>query len=245
MKLKVIHPDWPLQEKVSALTTTRLGGVSQRPYNEFNLALHVGDKRENVLANRSLLYEQFSLKREPCWLQQTHSNRVVDASFVKADNEQADASYTTSLNTICAVLTADCLPILLSDEEGSCIGVVHVGWRGLLAGVIQRTVAAMAASAKPTFAWLGPAIGPRKFEVGSDVHRPFVEQNVTFEDAFIPNIAGKWNLDIYRAAKVVLAAADIINVYGGNYCTFTDREQFFSYRRSSRTGRMATLIWRK
>lgn len=245
MTLQVIYPDWPLQEKVCALTTTRLGGVSQSPYNEFNLALHVGDKDEHVLANRSLLCEQLALNREPCWLQQTHSNRVVDASFVKADNEQADASYTTSFDTICAVLTADCLPILLSDEQGYCVGVVHVGWRGLLAGVIQQTVAAMAASAKPKFAWLGPAIGPQKFEVGGDVHQPFAEQNANLEDAFTPKSAGKWNLDIYRAAKIVLAAADIINVYGGNYCTFTDRERFFSYRRSSRTGRMATLIWRK
>ena len=245
MKLPVIYPDWPLQERVHALTTTRLGGYSHSPYNEFNLAVHVGDKNNHVAANRLLLREQFSLNQEPCWLQQIHSNRVVDASRYVADHEQADASYTTSCETICAVLTADCLPILLSDEQGACVGVVHAGWRGLLAGVIQQTIIAMTTYAKPTFAWLGPAIGPQAFEIGSDVYEPFVTQNAVFEGAFTEKTVGKWNLDIYEAAKVVLLAADIHNIYGGNFCTFTDQEQFFSYRRSSKTGRMATLIWRK
>ena len=245
MKFQAIYPNWPLGKKVNALTTTRTGGHGQVPFNDFNLALHVGDKPEVVLANRILLCEQLGLKQQPRWLQQTHSNKVVDASSVAPDCAQVDASYTTEVGVICAVLTADCLPILLSDKNGSCVGVVHAGWRGLLGGVIQQTIRAMSACCKPQYAWLGPAIGPGVFEVGSDVFEPFVAQDSRLRQAFVNSKAGKWKLDIYQAAKIVLAAADISDVYGGDYCTYTNNEQFFSYRRERMTGRMATLIWIK
>ena len=146
-------------------------------------------------------------------------------------------------SVICAVLTADCLPVLLADRDGTCVGVAHAGWRGLLAGVIQNTVQAMSTAARPVFAWLGPAIGPRAFEVGIEVYEAFIQQRAEFEIAFTPTGQGKWLLDIYQAAKIILASADITDVYGGNFCTYTDHERFYSYRRAPRTGRMATIIW--
>ena len=241
--LQVITPDWPLLNKVSALTTTRSGGVSQPPYDTLNLALHVGDLDTQVIANRMMLQEQLQVMQEPKWLQQTHSDLVVDAATVNTDIVNADASYTTEPGVVCAVLTADCLPIVFSDENGHCVGIAHAGWRGLLKGIIQRTIEAMSLHTRPAYAWLGPAIGPQAFEVGEDVYKSYTQQNAVFEQVFTASGPGKWKLDIYRAAKIVLAAADILNVYGGDYCTYTDDELFFSYRRSQRTGRMATLVW--
>ena len=243
MKFAAIYPDWPLGNKINALTTVRVGGASQIPFDSFNLALHVGDERSHVMANRATLRQQLQLNQEPKWLQQIHSNTVVEASAITPDSAQADASYTTQAGIVCAVLTADCLPILVSDVDGSCVGVIHAGWRGLLAGVIQQTIKAMSAYAKPYYVWLGPAIGPTAFQVGSDVLEPLVAQDSSFERAFVSDGSGKWKLDIYQVAKIVLAAADISAVYGGNFCTYTDSERFFSYRRESTTGRMATLIW--
>ena len=243
--IRKITPDWPLQGRVSALTTTRIGGTSQPPYDTLNLALHVGDQRQQVIANRNTLCHHLSLSEQPKWLQQTHSDLVVNATSVTPDQTFADASYTTEPGVVCAVLTADCLPIVFSDKSGSCIGIAHAGWRGLLQGIIQRTVEAMSTHSRPTCAWLGPAIGPRVFEVGDDVYMPYTRQNSSFKQAFTTFGPGRWKLDIYQAAKIVLAAADIFEVYGGDYCTFTDDELFYSYRRSHRTGRMATLVWVK
>ncbi len=243
--LREITPDWPLQDRVSALTTTRNGGVSVSPYDTLNLALHVGDQEPRVIANRTMLRERLQLAQEPKWLQQTHSNKVVDAAKVHADAVIADASYTTEPDVACAVLTADCLPIVFSDESGACVGIAHAGWRGLLQGIIQSTVAAMSTCSPPAYAWLGPAIGPQAFEVGDDVYLPYTRQNAAFEEAFTAIGPGKWRLDIYRAAKIVLAAADIFSVYGGDYCTYSDDEYFYSYRRSHCTGRIATLVWIK
>lgn len=245
MMVQRIVPDWPLQDRVSALTTTRCGGHSQPPYASFNLALHVGDSAQHVHANRAHLRQYFSFAQEPKWLHQTHSDIVVDAASVDADKFNADASYTTEPGVVCAVLTADCLPVVLSDKLGSCVGVVHAGWRGLLKGVVQRTIDAMSVHSRPEYAWLGPAIGPAVFDVGEDVYRPYLQHNRSFERAFAHAKTNKWKLDLYTAAKIVLNAADITKVYGGEYCTFTDSENFYSYRRSNCTGRMATLIWIK
>ena len=245
MKFHCVIPDWPLHDKVGALTSCRTEGNSFAPFDGFNLALHVGDQYEHVVANRVLLREQLQLNQEPKWLQQTHSDTVVNASSIIPDKVSADASYTNNVGVVCAVLTADCLPIVFSDKRGTCVGIAHAGWRGLLKGIIQRTIEAMSTTAEVDYAWLGPAIGPKVFEVGEDVYEPYRQQNQALQHAFSSKGTGKWNLDIYKAAKIVLAAADISNVYGGDYCTYTDSERFYSYRRSKRTGRMATLIWIK
>lgn len=245
MSLKFISPDWPLADKVNAFTTTRLGGVSVSPYNDLNLALHVGDQAESVIKNRSLLNKQLPIGVSCKWINQTHSNIVVNASEIEPDSIEADASFTIDRNIVCAVLTADCLPILFSDQNGECVGVTHVGWRGLLDGIIQKTIEAMSAYKKPDYAWLGPAIGPTAFEVGEDIYTGYIQRDPNFEAAFTTKVAGKWNFDIYLAAKVVLSAADIPYVYGGVFCTYNDEQQFFSYRRNAMTGRMATLITRR
>ena len=245
MTLQLITPDWPFNDKVVAFTTMRTNGFSQSPYDSFNLAIHVQDRDKDVLKNRAYLEEQLGFKSAPKWLRQTHSKIVMRAEDVDIDNTEADASFTTQKNQICAVLTADCLPVLLADAEGQCVAAVHAGWQGLLKGVIQETIKAMSAEVKPEYAWLGPAIGPKAFEVGEDVYEPYIQENPEYENAFKVKKQGKWYLDIYTAAKVVLTAADITKIYGGSHCTYTEREQFFSFRRNATTGRMATIIMRK
>lgn len=245
MSLQLIYPDWPLRDKVTAFTTSRIGGVSAKPYNEFNAALHVGDDEKNVLTNRNNIKQYLSDGVDVKWLKQTHSTIAVDAASIDADVIDADASFSTSNNVACAVLTADCLPLLLSDHNGECIGATHAGWRGLVDGVIENTIKAMSQYIKPSHVWLGPAIGPSAFEVGEDVFEDYMKRNANFESCFKIKNPGKWNLDIYQAAKIVLRAADITNIYGGLYCTYSDKDQFFSYRRNAVTGRMATIIARR
>ena len=243
VKNDVIVPDWPLHNRVKALATSRNGGCSLPPFDECNLALHVGDNVEHVLANRAKLRSLHQIPNEPRWLCQQHGNLVVDAAKIDPDTAKADGVFTTQTEVVCAVLTADCLPILLSDAQGTCVGAVHAGWRGLLAGVIQKTIARMAEFTKPEYAWLGPAIGPTVFEVGEDVFIPYVSENDHLREAFTPASPGKWKLNIYQAAKVVLRAADTNHIFGGNHCTYSEEKRFYSYRRDSETGRNATLIW--
>ena len=243
----LIYPNWPLQDKVNAFTTTRNGGVSSAPFDSFNLAMHVHDDAADVQANRQQLQKYLSDQVQIKWLKQVHGNHVVNASAIAADEVEADAAFTTDEHIACAVLTADCLPILISDKNGECIAAVHAGWRGVINGVITNTISAMSSHVKPSYAWLGPAIGPSVFEVGEDVCDAYNQTDFAFKDCFIeknthPKKTGKWNLNIYQAAKVVLNAADISNVYGGEYCTFNDSDQFYSYRRNAVTGRMATII---
>ncbi len=245
MTLQLIYPDWPLNEKVCAFTTTRSGGMSQAPYDSFNLALHVEDQVENVVKNRLILNDQMSFESSPKWLQQTHSDIVLMSEDILPDTIEADASFTISKNEICAVLTADCLPVLFSDRHGECVGAAHAGWQGLAKGILQKTIQAMSQYVKPEYAWLGPAIGPASFEVGEDVYEAYMQSNPEYKQAFKVKESGKWNLDIYQAAKIVLEAADIPYVYGGTYCTYQDEKLFYSYRRNSKTGRMATIIMRK
>lgn len=249
MMSPLIYPDWPLKDKVLAFTTTRIGGVSQAPYNDFNLAMHVNDNLSDVVANRQKLQEYIP-EIEIKWLKQIHSNKVVNAASIDADLVKADAAFAVDNNIACAVLTADCLPILLTDERGECVAAIHAGWRGLLNGVVNNTALAMSKYKKPSYAWLGPAIGPHVFEVGEDVYEGYMQSNHAFKNSFTVKKTDikkspKWNLDIYQAAKVVLNMADIFNVYGGGLCTYTDSDQFFSYRRQAITGRMATVITKR
>lgn len=236
-----IVPDWPAPANVHALVTTRHGGVSVAPYASINLGDHVGDDPAAVAANRRML--QASLPTEPVWLKQVHGSGIADADHALGVPE-ADGSVARRPGVICAVLTADCLPILLCDRAGTVVAAAHAGWRGLADGVIEAVVKTMAIEAGEILAWLGPAIGPRAFEVGDEVRQIFMARDPAAEQAFIPSAsAGKWLADIYLLARQRLARIGVKRVYGGEYCTHADMERFFSYRRDGVTGRMASLVW--
>ena len=235
-------PDWPAPANIHAATTLRTGGVSQGSYASLNPAAHVGDDTDRVRQNRRIIREMLDLPDEPVWLDQVHSNRAVKA-LKTTSLQQADASYTDEPSIVCAVMTADCLPLLVCSSDGTQVAAIHAGWRGLLAGVISNTVAAMQ---KQVFlVWLGPAIGPDCFEVGSEVRDAFLHKSMEFNPAFKAQSNSKWLADIYQLARVELSAIGITKVYGGTHCTFTEHERFYSYRRDAQTGRMATLIWRE
>ncbi len=236
-----IEADWPAPEGVRAVTTLRAGGCSRGAYASCNLALHVGDNPRYVTANRRLLRERLALPSDPIWLRQVHGARAVRAEAGRL--AAADASYTRRAGVVCAVLTADCLPILLCDRSGSCLAAVHAGWRGLVAGVVEATIKAMQADS--LIAWLGPAIGPEAFEVGEDVRQAFLRKAAEFAAAFRSKDAGKWLADLPALARFILHRAGVEDIYGGGLCTYAAPERFFSYRRDGVTGRMATLIWRQ
>lgn len=237
-----IRPDWPAPAQVIAGTSCRSGGVSQGPYATLNLAAHVGDDPAAVAANRARL----GLPADPCWLQQVHGTQVavLEAGAVPGALE-ADAAYSRSPEVICAVLTADCLPVLLCDSFGQEVAAVHAGWRGLQAGVIEAALARFQAPATQLMAWLGPAIGPRVYEVGEDVRRAFVDHEATANDAFSATRPGHWLMDIYQLARQRLHRQGVKQISGGEYCTYNDAQRFYSYRRDGTTGRMATVIWRQ
>ncbi len=234
-----ILPDWPAPSGVRALSTTRRGGVSIAPWQSFNLASHVGDDPQAVAANRALLRRE--LPAEPVWLEQVHGIRCVDSALTSMDRK-ADASFTRQRGIVCAVLTADCLPVLLCDDRATVVGIAHAGWRGLAAGVIEETVAAMREPGRHLLAWLGPAIGPQAFEVGGEVRDLFVAGDRRAENAFAA-ANGKWMCDIHRLARLRLDALGIERVSATDRCTVGDEESFYSYRRDGVTGRMASLIW--
>ena len=238
--------------RVKAISTTRFGGVSRSPWNEMNLGLHVGDDRESVLQNRARLREELGLKNEPVWLNQVHGVEVVPADTTKGIVD-ADASFTCRTDTPCVVMTADCLPVLFADVGGQCVAAAHAGWRGLLDGVLEATVSSMPLEPSQILAWLGPAIGPTAFEVGDEVYSRFLAHSLQSEIAFTPGTTGKWMMDIYKLARLRLADAGVSQIYGGDWCTYSDKidergkpgdePRFFSYRRDQQTGRMASLIW--
>ncbi len=235
-------PDWPAPANIHAATTLRTGGVSQGSYSSLNPAAHVSDDSESVRQNRRIIREMLDLPSDPVWLNQIHSNRAVKA-IKTASLQQADASYTNEPDVVCAVMTADCLPLLVCSTDGTQIAAIHAGWRGLLAGVISNTLVAM--QQQDLLVWLGPAIGPDCFEVGVEVRDVFLEKSAGFNNAFKEQSNDKWLADIYQLARVELAALGITKVYGGKNCTVTEHERFYSYRRDTQTGRMATLIWRE
>lgn len=237
-------PDWPAPPNVHARVTTRAGGVSVGPYASFNLGDHVGDDPTAVAANRTVLRQL--VPAEPIWLNQVHGIRCVDAAAVR--DTEADASFTRAPNTVCAVLTADCLPLLLCNKGGTVVAAAHAGWRGLAAGVIEAAVAAMGVPAESLLTWLGPAIGPDHFEVGGEVRELFMAHDAAAAEAFRPRPNGKWLCDIYALARQRLAGLGVRRSFGGNeagagFCTVRERERFYSYRRDGTTGRFASLIW--
>lgn len=233
-----ITPDWPAPPNVRALITTRSGGVSLGPYASMNPADHVGDEPQAVAANRVLL--RAALPSEPFWLKQIHSEIVAEAGIGPVE---ADACIARGAKQVCAVLTADCLPVLLCAIDGSVVGAAHAGWRGLCAGVLEHTVAAMGIHGAQVLAYLGPAIGPRAFEVGSEVREAFMAFDPPAAAAFAPQANGKYLADLYLLARQRLATVGVTQVYGGGECTYRDAERFYSYRRDGATGRMATLVW--
>lgn len=241
LELNFIIPDWPAPSRIHALSTTRGGGVSLPPYDSLNLGDHVGDDPGAVAENRRRLVNALSLPSEPRWLSQVHGTCAADAAQVSTPCE-ADASHTDRPGVVCAVLTADCLPVLLCSRDGKHVAAVHAGWRGLLNGVIEGTIEAMA-SESALIAWLGPAIGPQAFEVGEEVRQAFLAVDEAAKKAFVRSPAGRWLADIYALARLRLQRADVSEVYGGDHCTYSESERFFSYRRDGRTGRMASLIW--
>jgi hypothetical protein len=245
-----IIPDWPAPANVRALQTTRDGGVSVGAYATFNLGDHVGDDPVAVARNRALL--RGSLPAEPVWLKQVHGNIVADADRTEGVPD-ADAALARQPGKVCAVMTADCLPLLLCDEAGTVVAAAHAGWRGLAGGVVEATVKAMSVAPERLLVWLGPAIGPLAFEVGEEVRLAFMSHDPQAAKAFVPFPSlstqhsalstKKWLADIYLLARQRLALLGVERVYGGGLCTYTDAERFYSYRRDQATGRMASLIW--
>ncbi len=237
-----VEPNWPAPPGIRALTTLRRGGYSQQPFDGLNLADHVGDDPAAVMCNRQLLNRSLKLPSEPAWLTQVHGIEVVEAGVVP-EGWEADALFSRIPGQICAVLTADCLPLLLCSRTGDRGAAVHAGWRGLAAGVIEATLDRLAIPGDEMMAWLGPAIGPECFEVGVEVRDTFLRHAPEAEAAFKTNSPGHWLADIYQLARLRLTACGVTAVWGGEQCTVTDKERFYSYRRDGRTGRMATLIW--
>ncbi|MGE5945660.1 MAG: peptidoglycan editing factor PgeF [Betaproteobacteria bacterium] len=233
-------PDWAVPANVRALQTTRQGGVSTAPWASFNLGDHVGDDPVAVAANREALRSR--LPAEPIWLTQVHGTVAVDVDR-RPKNAEGDAAVARQPGRICAIMTADCLPVLCCDRSGSVVGAAHAGWRGLLAGVLESTVAAMAVPPGEVLAWLGPAIGPQNFVVGEEVRSAYVAHDPQAVDAFAPCSSGKWLCDLYRLARQRLQRIGVEAVSGGRECTFSDSGRYFSYRRDGVTGRMASLIW--
>ncbi|ALI02187.1 peptidoglycan editing factor PgeF [Pseudomonas sp. FW306-02-F02-AA] len=232
-------PDWPAPAGVKACVTTRAGGVSLAPFDSLNLGDHVDDNPEAVAENRRRLTDHFSI--QPAWLQQVHGVTVAYADPTAVAT--ADASWTATPGIACTAMTADCLPALFCDRAGTRVAAAHAGWRGLAAGVLEATVESLAVDPAEVLVWLGPAIGPKAFEVGPEVREAFVRQLAETDQAFVPSHnAGKLMADIYTLARLRLAACGVTAVYGGGFCTVTD-PRFFSYRRSPRTGRFASLVW--
>ncbi|EGV32915.1 Multi-copper polyphenol oxidoreductase, laccase [Thiorhodococcus drewsii AZ1] len=239
-----ILPDWPAPANVRAVSTTRVGGLSCGPYASLNLADHVGDDSGAVERNRRRLVQSLNLPGEPCWLNQVHGCRVVGAD---ADGADADASVATEPGAVCAVMTADCLPLLICDDRGTRVAAVHAGWRGLAGGVIESAIDAVGGAPERLLVWLGPAIGPDAFEVGPEVREAFVAGSPEAVDAFRSSAGGskdeRWLADLFTLARQRLARRGVRRVFGGGDCTLSQPERFFSYRRDGVTGRMASLIW--
>jgi YfiH family protein len=234
-----LMPQWPAPAKVKTCVTTRSGGVSAMPFDSLNLGEHVGDDPQAVAKNRQRLVSLLGCK--PAWLQQVHGVAVAEAN--PALVLEADASWTSTAGIACTVMTADCLPVLFCDRAGTRVAAAHAGWRGLAAGVLESTLEQLAVPVDQVLVWLGPAIGPKAFEVGAEVREAFVAQQRQATAAFLPSAnPDKFMADIYQLARFRLAACGVDAVYGGDFCTYSDL-RFFSYRRSVQTGRFASMIW--
>ncbi|MCK3657728.1 laccase [Pasteurellaceae bacterium Pebbles2] len=246
--MTAVFPNWQAQhnvpKQVHALTTVRSGGVSLAPFDSFNLGNHVGDDKTAVQKNRVLLTEKFALPQAPLFLNQTHSTRIISLPY-SGDDLNADAVYTNQPKQVCLVMTADCLPVLFTNKNGTEVAAAHAGWRGLCDGVLEETVRCFQSPPNEIIAWFGPAIGATAFQVGQDVVEQFVAKDPQAIQAFRPDptTQGKYLGNIYQLATQRLNALGITQISGGEHCTVNEAERFFSYRRDGKTGRMASLIW--
>ncbi|MCG5515304.1 MULTISPECIES: peptidoglycan editing factor PgeF [unclassified Ectothiorhodospira] len=239
-----IMPQWPVPQGVKAAVTTRAGGVSHPPHDSLNLGLGNGDDPAAVMENRHRLRQALNLPNEPAWLHQVHGFQVVEAREVNPDKPpKADATITRIPGVVCAVLTADCLPVLFCDRVGGQVAAAHAGWRGLVAGVLEATVEAFDCPPMDVIAWLGPCIGPQAFEVGSEVRQAFIDDDPGADAAFVPSPQGRWLADLHRLARRRLHDCGVTQIASIEACTHSDPERFYSYRRDGETGRMASLIW--
>lgn len=236
-----IVPDWAAPRCVRAFTTTRAGGVSEGEYAALNLGLSSGDAPGRVARNREIL--RAALPGDPPYLRQVHGVELADLDLPAEGQRTADAATTTRPGVVAGVLTADCMPLLLADAAGTRVAVAHAGWRGMAAGVIERTVAAFGTAAPGVLAWMGPTIGPDAFEVGPEVRAAFVDADPGAAEAFVPGKPGKYMADLYVLARQRLARAGVRTVSGGGFCTYHEPERFFSYRRAAKSGRLGTFIW--
>lgn len=235
-------PDWPAPARVHAFVTTRAGGVSEGEHASMNLGLSSGDLPERVERNRAIA--RAALPAEPRYLRQVHGVDIADLEALDASlSITADGAVTGSRGPVAAVLTADCMPLLLADRGGARVAAVHAGWRGMAAGVIESAIDAMRVDPAAILAWMGPAIGPDAFEVGPEVREAFMARDPRADEAFRPHTPGKYMADLYRLARQRLAARGVREVYGGGFCTFHERDRFFSYRRVRKSGRMGAFIW--
>lgn len=237
-----IVPDWPAPPAVKAFITTRAGGVSRGPYASFNPSPRVGDDPAAVERNLEIL--RSVLPSDPVWLHQVHGTDVADAEAAQPFTT-ADAAIAHARHIVCAVMTADCMPVLLAHKQGRAVGVAHAGWRGMAAGVIEATLAQLRVPADEVIAYLGPAISQQAFEVGPEVYAAFTQNDKEAAAAFAPSASGKYHADLYALARRRLTRAGVrdVDVHGGGFCTYTQAERFYSYRRDQITGRMASLIW--
>ena len=235
------EPEWPAPRNVRSAQSLRTGGGSRDAYASLNLGAHVGDDARSVEENRALLKRSLALPAEPLWLEQVHGTTVIDADNNSA--RRGDAVVARRPGVVCAIQTADCLPVLFAHDSGTRIAAAHAGWRGLSAGVLEATVSAMAVPESELLVWLGPAIGPESFEVGEEVRTAFVSHDAAASKAFARNARGRWQADLYCLARQRLDAMGVARVFGGGLCTYRDEARFFSHRRDGGSGRMATLIW--
>ncbi len=242
--MNAIYPDWQAPKNIKALTTVRTGGVSLPPFDSFNLGDHVCDDPKAVQQNRSLLVDKFDLPHPPLFLTQTHSTKVIELPFT-GSNVEADAVYTQQANQVCLVMTADCLPVLFFNKEGTEVAAAHAGWRGLCDGILEETVSKFKCPTSDIIAWLGPAIGPTAFQVGEEIIEQFCAFDSNAKLAFTPDLttSGKFLGNLYQLATQRLNKLGITEISGGEHCTYTEQDKFFSYRRDKQTGRMASLIW--
>ncbi|HKQ84324.1 MAG TPA: peptidoglycan editing factor PgeF [Steroidobacteraceae bacterium] len=241
-ELSWLTPHWPAPAHVRAAATLRRGGVSAPPYDSLNLALHVGDDPAAVQHNRERVRATLALPSEPLWLDQIHGTHVVIAERTTGV-AQADAAVSFESGRVCVVMTADCLPVLFCSRDGVRIGAAHAGWRGLVGGVLEKTIAALG-GARDLMAWFGPAIEAEAFEVGPEVREQFLARDMDSAVAFTANARGRFQADLYELARIELQRLGIDATYGGGWRCFNDSARFFSHRRGAPTGRMATLIWR-
>ena len=241
-EIECVLANWPAPARVKAATTTRAGGSSQGRFTSLNLGEGIGDDPARVRENRQRMRRVLDLPSEPVWIKQVHGNRVLNAGEA-IDDLTADGSYCIAPGVVCAILTADCLPVFFCDREGTRVALVHAGWRGLAAGVIAAAVSCLNVPPGRLLAWLGPAIGPTAYEVGEDVRCAFLEQDKENAQAFVPGRPDRWMADLYSLARRQLTRVGVVKIYGGSFCTYGESERFFSYRRDGQCGRMASLIW--